>query len=183
MVHFSVGYVPAATSRVATPGSGFSAHSLSSAHFGADDSGHPSICLRAVSDRVADVRIGSLIAMNVIFFVPSPSWRWSPLYHRITAAWRRHSWLTPACPVLLHRRLVFRDEYHRFYLISSFRSPGSSSGWNDLSGRFPDRPSLRIDTNSNDKSERLHIGLNQFRQRVFSPRRCVPDGRQQGLLL
>jgi hypothetical protein len=48
-----------------------------------------------VSDRITDVRLGSLVAMNLIFFIPiSIMAMVSPYIIGITASWRRQSWLT-----------------------------------------------------------------------------------------
>jgi hypothetical protein len=82
---------------------------------------YQSVC-EAVSDRVADVRLGSLIAMNVIFFVPvSILAMVSPYIIGITAAWRRHSWLT-AGMVLFFSTVgsFFGTNITAFYLISLF---------------------------------------------------------------
>jgi MFS family permease len=55
---------------------------------------HRPVC-EAISESIADVRLGSLIAMNLIFFIPvSIMAMISPYIIGITACWGQQSWLT-----------------------------------------------------------------------------------------
>jgi hypothetical protein len=79
------------------------------------------ICER-VSDRIADVRLGSLVAMNLIFFVPvSIMAMVSPYIIGITAAWRRQSGLTAGMVLFISTiGAFFGTNITAFYLISVF---------------------------------------------------------------
>ncbi len=75
-----------------------------------------------VSDRIADVRLGSLVAMNLIFFIPiSIMAMVSPYIIGITASWRRQSWLTAGMVLFVSTvGSFFGTNVTAFYLISLF---------------------------------------------------------------
>ena len=75
-----------------------------------------------ISENIVDVRLGSLAAMNIIFFVPvSILAMVSPYIIGITTTWRRQSWLT-AGMVLFFSTVgsFFGTNITAFYLISLF---------------------------------------------------------------
>ena len=75
-----------------------------------------------VSDRIADVRLGSLIAMNLIFFIPvSIMAMVSPYIIGITSAWRRQTWLTAGMVLFISTvGSFFGTNITAFYLIGLF---------------------------------------------------------------
>ena len=75
-----------------------------------------------ISDRVVDVRLGSLIAMNVIFFVPvSIMAMVSPYIIGIIAAWRRQSRFTAGMVLFISTVGSFAGtNATAFYLIGLF---------------------------------------------------------------
>jgi MFS family permease len=75
-----------------------------------------------VSENIVDVRLGSLIAMNVIFFVPvSIMAMVSPYIIGITVAWRRPSGLTAGMVLFISTVGSFTGtNITAFYLISLF---------------------------------------------------------------
>jgi MFS family permease len=75
-----------------------------------------------ISDRIADVRLGSLVAMNLIFFVPiSIMAMVSPYVIGITATWRRQSGLTAGMVLFISTvGSFFGTNITAFYLISLF---------------------------------------------------------------
>jgi len=75
-----------------------------------------------ISDRIEDVRLGSLIAMNVIFFVPvSIMAMVSPYIIGITACWKRRSGLTAGMVLFISTvGSFFGTNITAFYLISLF---------------------------------------------------------------
>ena len=75
-----------------------------------------------VSDRIADVRLGSLIAMNLIFFLPiSIMAMVSPYIIGITVSWRRQSWLTGGMVLFVSTvGSFFGTNITAFYLIGLF---------------------------------------------------------------
>ena len=75
-----------------------------------------------VSDRIADVRFGSLIAMNLIFFLPvSIMAMVSPYIIGITVSWRRQSWLTGGMVLFISTvGSFFGTNITAFYLIGLF---------------------------------------------------------------
>ena len=79
------------------------------------------VCER-ISDLVTDVRLGSLIAMNVIFFVPiSIMAMVSPYIIGIMDSWRRHSGLTAGMVLFISTiGSFFGTNITAFYLISLF---------------------------------------------------------------
>jgi MFS family permease len=79
------------------------------------------VCER-VSDSIADVRLGSLVAMNLIFFIPiSIMAMVSPYIIGITASWRRQSWLTAGMVLFVSTvGSFFGTNVTAFYLISLF---------------------------------------------------------------
>jgi MFS family permease len=76
----------------------------------------------AISDVVSDVRLGSLIAMNAIFFVPiSIMAMVSPYIIGIMASWRTHSGLTAGMVLFISTvGSFFGTNVTAFYLISLF---------------------------------------------------------------
>ena len=75
-----------------------------------------------VSDRIADVRLGSLMAMNLIFFLPvSIMAMVSPYIIGITVSWRRQSWLTGGMVLFISTvGSFFGTNITAFYLIGLF---------------------------------------------------------------
>lgn len=75
-----------------------------------------------VSDRIADVRFGSLIAMNLIFFLPvSIMAMVSPYIIGITVSWKRQSWLTGGMVLFISTvGSFFGTNITAFYLIGLF---------------------------------------------------------------
>jgi MFS family permease len=75
-----------------------------------------------ISDRIVDVRLGSLMAMNVIFFVPvSIMAMVSPYIIGITVAWRRQSGFTAGMILFISTVGSFAGtNVTAFYLISLF---------------------------------------------------------------
>ena len=75
-----------------------------------------------ISDRIADVRLGSLVAMNLIFFVPvSIMAMVSPYIIGITATWLRQSGLTAGMVLFISTvGSFFGTNITAFYLISLF---------------------------------------------------------------
>ena len=75
-----------------------------------------------VSDRIADVRLGSLIAMNLIFFLPiSIMAMVSPYIIGITVSWKRQSWLTGGMVLFISTvGSFFGTNITAFYLIGLF---------------------------------------------------------------
>jgi MFS family permease len=75
-----------------------------------------------ISDCIADVRLGSLIAMNVIFLVPvSIMAMVSPYIIGITACWKRQPWLTAGMVLFISTvGSFFGTNITAFYLISLF---------------------------------------------------------------
>ncbi len=75
-----------------------------------------------VSDRIADVRLGSLIAMNLIFFLPiSIMAMVSPYIIGITVSWKRQSWLTGGMVLFVSTvGSFFGTNITAFYLIGLF---------------------------------------------------------------
>ena len=75
-----------------------------------------------ISDRIVDVRLGSLIAMNVIFFVPvSIMAMVSPYLIGIITAWRRQSGFTAGMVLFISTVGSFAGtNVTAFYLISLF---------------------------------------------------------------
>ena len=75
-----------------------------------------------VSENIVDVRLGSLVAMNVIFFVPiSIMAMVSPYIIGITVAWRRPSGLTAGMVLFISTVGSFTGtNITAFYLISLF---------------------------------------------------------------
>jgi len=75
-----------------------------------------------VSDRIADVRLGSLMAMNLIFFLPvSIMAMVSPYIIGITVSWRRQSWLTGGMVLFVSTvGSFFGTNITAFYLIGLF---------------------------------------------------------------
>jgi len=75
-----------------------------------------------VSDRIADVRLGSLIAMNLIFFLPvSIMAMVSPYIIGITVSWKRQSWLTGGMVLFISTVCsFFGTNITAFYLIGLF---------------------------------------------------------------
>ena len=75
-----------------------------------------------VSDRIADVRLGSLVAMNLIFFLPvSIMAMVSPYIIGITVSWRRQSWLTGGMVLFVSTvGSFFGTNITAFYLIGLF---------------------------------------------------------------
>ena len=75
-----------------------------------------------VSDRIADVRLGSLIAMNLIFFIPvSIMAMVSPYIIGITVSWKRQSWLTGGMVLFVSTvGSFFGTNITAFYLIGLF---------------------------------------------------------------
>ena len=75
-----------------------------------------------VSDRIADVRLGSLVAMNLIFFLPvSIMAMVSPYIIGITVSWRRQSWLTGGMVLFISTvGSFFGTNITAFYLIGLF---------------------------------------------------------------
>jgi MFS family permease len=75
-----------------------------------------------ISDLITDVRLGSLAAMNVIFFVPvSIMAMVSPYIIGIMAAWRRHSGLSAGMILFISTvGSFFGTNITAFYLISLF---------------------------------------------------------------
>ncbi len=75
-----------------------------------------------VSDRIADVRSGSLIAMNLIFFLPvSIMAMVSPYIIGITVSWKRQSWLTGGMVLFISTvGSFFGTNITAFYLIGLF---------------------------------------------------------------
>lgn len=75
-----------------------------------------------VSDRIADVRSGSLIAMNLIFFLPvSIMAMVSPYIIGITVSWKRQSWLTGGMVLFVSTvGSFFGTNITAFYLIGLF---------------------------------------------------------------
>ncbi len=75
-----------------------------------------------ISDRIADVRLGSLVAMNLIFFVPvSIMAMVSPYIIGITSTWRRQSGLTAGMVLFISTvGSFFGTNVTAFYLISLF---------------------------------------------------------------
>jgi MFS family permease len=82
---------------------------------------HKPVC-ELVSDRIADVRLGSLVAMNLIFFVPiSIMAMVSPYIIGITAALKRQSWLTAGMVLFISTvGSFFGTNVTAFFLISIF---------------------------------------------------------------
>lgn len=77
---------------------------------------------KLVSDRIADVRSGSLIAMNLIFFLPvSIMAMVSPYIIGITVSWKRQSWLTGGMVLFISTvGSFFGTNITAFYLIGLF---------------------------------------------------------------
>jgi MFS family permease len=75
-----------------------------------------------IADRIADVRLGSLVAMNLIFFVPvSIMAMVSPYIIGITAAVRRPSWLTAGMVLFISTvGSFFGTNVTAFFLIGLF---------------------------------------------------------------
>ena len=75
-----------------------------------------------VSDRIADVRLGSLVAMNLIFFLPvSIMAMVSPYIIGITVSWKRQSWLTGGMVLFVSTvGSFFGTNITAFYLIGLF---------------------------------------------------------------
>ena len=75
-----------------------------------------------VSDRIADVRLGSLVAMNLIFFLPvSIMAMVSPYIIGITVSWKRQSWLTGGMVLFISTvGSFFGTNITAFYLICLF---------------------------------------------------------------
>jgi MFS family permease len=75
-----------------------------------------------ISDRIADVRLGSLAAMNLIFFVPvSIMAMVSPYIIGITACWQQRPWLTAGMVLFISTvGSFFGTNITAFYLISLF---------------------------------------------------------------
>lgn len=75
-----------------------------------------------ISDHIADVRLGSLAAMNLIFFVPvSIMAMVSPYIIGITATWQRRPWLTAGMVLFISTvGSFFGTNITAFYLISLF---------------------------------------------------------------
>jgi MFS family permease len=75
-----------------------------------------------ISDRIEDVRLGSLIAMNVIFFVPiSIMAMVSPYIIGIMVSWRRQTGLTAGTILFISTiGSFFGTNLTAFYLISLF---------------------------------------------------------------
>jgi MFS family permease len=74
-----------------------------------------------ISDRIADVRLGSLVAMNLIFFVPiSIMAMVSPYIIGITAAWRRPGLTAGMVLFISTVGSFFGTNITAFYLISLF---------------------------------------------------------------
>jgi MFS family permease len=75
-----------------------------------------------ISDNIADVRLGSLVAMNMIFFVPiSIMAMVSPYIIGITACWQRQPWLTAGMVLFISTvGSFFGTNITAFYLISLF---------------------------------------------------------------
>ena len=75
-----------------------------------------------VSDRIADVRLGSLVAMNLIFFLPvSIMAMVSPYIIGITVSWKRQSWLTGGMVLFISTvGSFFGTNITAFYLIGLF---------------------------------------------------------------
>jgi len=75
-----------------------------------------------VSDRIEDVRLGSLMAMNLIFFLPvSIMAMVSPYIIGITVSWRRQSWLTGGMVLFVSTvGSFFGTNITAFYLIGLF---------------------------------------------------------------
>jgi MFS family permease len=75
-----------------------------------------------ISDRIVDVRLGSLIAMNLIFFVPiSIMAMVSPYVIGITAAWRQQTWFTGGMVLFISTIGSFAGtNITAFYLIGLF---------------------------------------------------------------
>ena len=75
-----------------------------------------------VSDRIADVRLGSLMAMNLIFFLPvSIMAMVSPYIIGITVSWKRQSWLTGGMVLFISTvGSFFGTNITAFYLIGLF---------------------------------------------------------------
>jgi MFS family permease len=82
---------------------------------------HEPVC-EAISASVDDVRLGSLIAMNVIFLVPvSIMAMVSPYIIGITACWGRQSWLTAGMVLFISTVGSFAGtNITAFFLISLF---------------------------------------------------------------
>ena len=75
-----------------------------------------------VSENIVDVRLGSLVAMNVIFLIPvSIMAMVSPYIIGITTAWQRQSGLTPGMVLFISTVGSFAGtNVTAFYLISLF---------------------------------------------------------------
>ena len=75
-----------------------------------------------VSNRIEDVRFGSLVAMNLIFFVPvSIMAMVSPYIIGITTTWRRPTWLTAGMVLFVSTvGSFFGTNVTAFYLINLF---------------------------------------------------------------
>ena len=123
MVHFSVGYVAGGCLSRRFPRirvlTAFLA--VSSLWVIGIPEYHKSVC-ELVSDRIADVRFGSLVAMNLIFFIPvSIMAMVSPYIIGITTAWRRQTWLTAGMVLFISTvGSFFGTNVTAFYLIGLF---------------------------------------------------------------
>lgn len=75
-----------------------------------------------ISNYIEDVRLGSLVAMNLIFFVPiSIMAMVSPYIIGITACWQRQPWLTAGMVLFISTvGSFFGTNITAFYLISLF---------------------------------------------------------------
>lgn len=75
-----------------------------------------------ISNNIEDVRLGSLVAMNLIFFIPvSIMAMVSPYIIGIAAAWRRQTWLTAGMVLFISTvGSFFGTNATAFYLISLF---------------------------------------------------------------
>jgi MFS family permease len=83
-----------------------------------------------ISDWIVDVRLGSLIAMNLIFFVPiSIMAMVSPYIIGITAVWRRQTWFTGGMVLFISTVGSFAGtNITAFYLVGLFPVSGIISG-------------------------------------------------------
>jgi MFS family permease len=123
MVHFSVGYVAGGylSRRIPRVTVLTAFLVISSVWVIGIPSFYKSVC-ELVSNSIADVRFGSLVAMNLIFFIPvSIMAMVSPYIIGITAAWHRHTWLTAGMVLFISTvGSFFGTNVTAFYLISLF---------------------------------------------------------------
>ena len=123
MVHFSVGYVAGGYLSRRYPRISVLAVFLfvGSLWVVGIPSFYKPVC-ELVSDRIADVRLGSLVAMNLIFFLPvSIMAMVSPYIIGITVSWRRQSWLTGGMVLFVSTvGSFFGTNITAFYLIGLF---------------------------------------------------------------